>query len=89
MGKEKKSLKKKHSRLFAFYGAAALAVLFYGFSACAEGLLNNSAIGQSWNGVLRMCGGLFLHNGISLAKRAISRWFLIGRSFLKIFIKLK
>ena len=37
MGKEKKSLKKKHSRLFAFYGAATLAVLFYEFSAWAEG----------------------------------------------------
>ena len=42
MGKEKKSLEKKHSRLFAFYGTAALAVLFL------------------W--VLRMGGGLFLHN---------------------------
>lgn len=62
MGEEKKSLKKKHSRLFAFYGAATLATLFYGFSSYAEGFLNNSAIGQSLDGVLRMYGGLFLHN---------------------------
>ena len=42
MGKEKKPLEKKRSGLSAFYGTAALAVLFL------------------W--VLRIDGGLFLHN---------------------------